>query len=253
MLVNSRILAYFGFSGTILDVMGGLYMAYDILGGQSGPLSLITRIATYSLIFGVCYGVVLGPVFGLISGIGVGVILALEFHRVSRHQRLYHSSPLYQARGFSIARGFVFGLAATLAFGFQFGILFGVFCGVGMYTLARMGMNPTHDYIAQPRIHMSRHKGVAALLRGLVIGAAGMGAAWIETMKNYSIGFGLLVGGTVGIVSMALSATGPVIEWWIDNMPERQMLMMGVGMIFLGFLLQSIQYLVIILGLHLAS
>jgi hypothetical protein len=253
MLTTSRFLAYLGLTGTILDVMGGLYMAYDILGGRNGPLSLITRIATYSLIFGVCYGAALGPVFGITSGLGLGVILALEFHRVSRHQRLYQSSPLRQAPRFSVARGLVFGAAAGAAFGLQFGALFGALCASGLYALSRMGMNPTNDYIAQPRLHISRHKLVASILRGLVVGLAGGLAAWIETANNHSFGFGLVVGGTGGVVSILLTTLSPVIEWRIDNMPERQMLMMGLGMIFCGFFLQSVQYLAVILNLRLGA
>jgi len=250
MITTSRFLAYLGLSGTILDVMGGLYMGYDILGGRNGPLSLVTRIATYSLIFSVCYGLALGPVFGIISGLGLGIILALEFHRVSYHQRLYKSSPLRQAPQFAIARGLVFGIAASVAFGLEFGTLFGVMCALGLYALSRMGMNPTHDYIAQPRLHFNRHKLLASTLRGLVVGLAGGLAAWIETQNKYSFAFGLVVGGTGGVVSIFLTALSPVIEWWIDNMPERQMLVLGLGMIFLGFALQSVQYLVVILNLH---
>lgn len=226
-------------------------MAYDILGGQNGPLALITRVATYSLIFGVCYGLVLGPVFGISAGLGLGAILAFEFHRVSRYQRLYKCSPLRQTPWFAVARGLAFGAAAGVAYGLQFGALFGVFCVLGLYGMSRMGMNPTNDYIAQARLHISRHKVSASLMRGLVTGLSGGVAAWIETANNHSVGFGLLVGGTVGLVSIILTVFSPTIEWRIDHMPERQMLMMGLTMVFSGFLLQSVQYLVVILGLHL--
>ena len=30
-------------AGTCLDVLGSLYLAYDLLGGQHGPLRLLTR------------------------------------------------------------------------------------------------------------------------------------------------------------------------------------------------------------------
>src|SRR5580658_8705422 len=166
MALSSRILAYLGFSGSILDVMGGLYLGYDLLGGRNGPLSLVTRIATYSLIFGVCYGVALGPHFGIVSGVGAGIILSLEFYRVSHYQRLYKSSPLRQTPWFAIARGLMLGVAAIFAFGFQFGALFGVFSALGLYGTSLMGMNPTNDYVAQARLHMNRHKVKASLMRG---------------------------------------------------------------------------------------
>lgn len=251
--LTTRFFAYLGFAGTILDVMGGLYLAYDLLGGRDGPLSLVTRIATYGLILGLCYGAALGPIFGIVGGLGLGVVLALEFHRVARYQHLYRSSPLQQTPWFAVARGAMLGVAAACAYGFEFGALFGALCVLGLYWLSRMGMNPSHDYIAQARLHMTRHKFVASIMRGLVIGLAGGGAAWIETANRYSTAFGLVVGGAAGLVGMILTATSPVIEWRIDNMPERQMLMMGLGMIFLGFALQSVQYLVVIVGMHLGQ
>src|SRR2546429_5139055 len=38
-------------TGICLDVLGGLYLAYDLLGGQHGPLRLLTRIVTYSIVY----------------------------------------------------------------------------------------------------------------------------------------------------------------------------------------------------------
>ena len=43
-----------------LDVLGSLYLAYDLLGGQHGPLRLLTRAVTYSIVFGIGYGIGLG-------------------------------------------------------------------------------------------------------------------------------------------------------------------------------------------------
>jgi hypothetical protein len=43
-------------TGTCLDVLGSLYLAYDLLGGQHGPLRLLTRAVTYSIVFGIGYG-----------------------------------------------------------------------------------------------------------------------------------------------------------------------------------------------------
>lgn len=245
---SPRTIAFFGFFGTIMDVMGGIYLTYDLLGGRDGPLSLLTRIATYTLIFSVCYGLILGPVFGLTSGLGLGIVLALEFHRISRYQRLHLSTPLQQTPWFSFARGLVLGIAAALAYGAEFGVIFGSLCALGMLIISWLGMTPTRDYIAQHRLHMTGHKFLAAVLRGAVIGLAGAAAAWIETANSYSVEFGVLVGGTVGLGSMVLTATSPMIEYWIDNMPERHLLLMGLAMVSVGFALQSVQYLVVILS-----
>ena len=58
--------------GTCLDVLGSRYLAYDLLGGQHGPLRLFTRAVTYSVVFGIGYGLGLGLFFGLAAGTATG-------------------------------------------------------------------------------------------------------------------------------------------------------------------------------------
>src|ERR1700686_3775937 len=71
-------------TGTCLDVLGSLYLAYDLLGGQHGPLRLITRAVTSSLVFGIGYGLGLGLFFGLTAGIATGITLSIELSRAAR-------------------------------------------------------------------------------------------------------------------------------------------------------------------------
>ena len=54
--MNHHTLAAISITGTCLDVLGSLYLAYDLLGGRYGPLRLLTRAVTYSIIFGIGYG-----------------------------------------------------------------------------------------------------------------------------------------------------------------------------------------------------
>ncbi len=79
--MDHHTLAAVSAAGTCLDVLGSLYLAYDLLGGQHGPLRLLTRAVTYSIVFGVGYGLGLGPFFGLAAGIATGITLAMEFGR----------------------------------------------------------------------------------------------------------------------------------------------------------------------------
>ncbi len=39
-------------TGVILDALGGLYLAYDLLGGKHGPLRTITKSVSYGVMFG---------------------------------------------------------------------------------------------------------------------------------------------------------------------------------------------------------
>src|ERR1700757_4211626 len=70
--------------GTSLDALGHLYLAYDLLGGQHGPLRLLTRAVTYSIVFGIGYGLGLGLFFGLAAGIATGITIAIELNRAAR-------------------------------------------------------------------------------------------------------------------------------------------------------------------------
>jgi len=82
--MDHHTVAAISITGTSLDVIGSLYLAYDLLGGQHGPLRLLTRAVTYAIVFGIGYGIGLGLIFGLAAGIATGITLAIEFSRAAR-------------------------------------------------------------------------------------------------------------------------------------------------------------------------
>src|ERR1700689_5136415 len=65
-IMDKHTLAWISIIGSSLDVLGALYLAYDLLGGEHGPLRTLTRAVTYGLLFGGGFGAALGPVFGLV-------------------------------------------------------------------------------------------------------------------------------------------------------------------------------------------
>src|SRR6266478_11227 len=83
-MIDRHALAIVSIIGGSLSVLGSLYLAYDLLGGEHGPLRTLTRGVTYGVIFGAGYGFALGPVFGLAGAVAHGSTLAWEFARVSR-------------------------------------------------------------------------------------------------------------------------------------------------------------------------
>src|SRR5579864_9259598 len=103
--MDHHTLAAVSIAGTCLDVVGSLYLAYDLLGGQHGPLRLLTRAVTYSLVFGIGYGIGLGFFFGLVSGVATGITISIELSRAARGLDHY-SLPLETL--FSAIRGFAF-------------------------------------------------------------------------------------------------------------------------------------------------
>jgi len=101
--MDHHTLAAISITGSCLDVLGSVYLAYDLLGGQHGPLRLITRAVTYSVVFGIGYGLGLGLWFGVASGFTTGITLAIEFNRAARG--LDHYSLPWEGL-FSAIRGF---------------------------------------------------------------------------------------------------------------------------------------------------
>src|ERR1700675_2599351 len=84
--IDKHTVALISIIGSFLDVLGALYLAYDLLGGDHGPLRTLTRAVTYGALFGTGYGLALGPVFGVMSGVAHGITLAWEYSRASRNE-----------------------------------------------------------------------------------------------------------------------------------------------------------------------
>jgi hypothetical protein len=83
-MISRHTLAIIGTIGNSLNVVGSLYLAYDLLGGEHGPLWTLSRGVTHGVLFGAGYGIALGSVFGLVSGAAHGIALALELSRTAR-------------------------------------------------------------------------------------------------------------------------------------------------------------------------
>src|SRR5262249_53518587 len=121
MIVDRHTVALVSIIGSSLDVLGALYLAYDLLGGEHGPLRTLTRAVTYGTLFGTGYGLALGPVFGVASGAAHGLTLAWEYVRASRNQP---KGGFWRDTAMSAIRGAGFGLGAAYLFGARFGAMF---------------------------------------------------------------------------------------------------------------------------------
>src|SRR5579871_6104438 len=143
MIVDKHTLALISIVGSSLDVMGALYLAYDLLGGEHGPLRTLTRGVTYGTLFGLGYGLALGPVFGLACGLAHGMTLAWEYSRAARHTA---PAGFWLDTAMSAIRGCGFGLGASYLFGAAFGIAFGVLSTAGQMIAYRIGIRPTVNY-----------------------------------------------------------------------------------------------------------
>jgi hypothetical protein len=226
-------------AGTSLDVLGSLYLAYDLLGGPHGPLRLLTRAVTYSIVFGLGYGIGLGLFFGLACGAATGITLAFEFNRAARGQP-HH--PLYWEAIFSSLRGLAFGAGIYRILGVQAALVFAGLVTAGQVVAYSRGLRPAIDYEASRRSRITSRQFWATVVRtiGYVATAliSSLFARHVEDVWSFSIRVGLVT----GLVTGAGVTISPYIEYYADNLPKRRLGAFGIGLIFCGFALQSLQY-----------
>lgn len=238
MTIDKHTLALISIIGSSLDVLGALYLAYDLLGGEHGPLRTLTRAVTYGALFGTGYGLALGPVFGLATGASHGITLAWEFARVSRHEP---KQGIARDAAMSAIRGCGFALGAAYSYGWAFGILFGVLSTAGQVVAYRLGIRPTVDYKPATRPRFTKFQLLAAANRTVWYAAAGY-LCGLVAHGEHPIAVGLKAGLAIGVVTAVAGAFTPFVEWTADHVPEKRMGVYGVGLILIGFTLQSLQY-----------
>jgi hypothetical protein len=243
-MIDKHTLALAGIAGSFLDVIGTLYLAYDLLGGEHGPLRTLTRGVTYGVLFGAAYWLGFGPAFGLASGVAHGITLAWEFARASRHEPepgFWHDTATSAIRG----AGFGWGVAAL--YGLTFGVTFGALSTVGQVVAYRAGVRPTIDYKPAARPRLTWRQFLSSVNR-----AAGYAAAWylsaLVAHQSPAVAVSVKAGLVIGAVTAIVIACTSFIEWGADRVPEKAMGVFGVGLILAGFALQSIQYWVALLG-----
>ena len=245
MTLDKHTIALISIVGSSLDVLGALYLAYDLLGGEHGPLRTLTRAVTYGTLFGTGYGIALGPVFGLTSGMTHGITLAWEFSRASRH---LPKPGFWLDTAMSAIRGCGFGLGASYLFGAPFGITFGVLSTVGQAIAYRIGIRPTVDYRPAVRPRVTLFQSLAAANRAVGYGVTGYLSSLVAQQRDHAIAVGLRAGLALGLVTAIVGSCTPFIEWTADHLPEKRMGVFGVGLILIGFTLQSAQYWVVVLN-----
>jgi hypothetical protein len=244
MTIDKHTLALISIVGSSLDVLGALYLAYDLLGGEHGPLRTLTRAVTYGAFFGIGYGLFLGPVFGLMSGIAHGITLAWEYSRASKGQP---QSGFWVDTGMSAIRGCGFALGASYLFGPAFGLTFGALSTAGQAIAYRFGIRPTVDYKPANRPRVTRFQILAALNRTAGYAVTGYVSCLIAQQREHAIAVGLRTGLALGVVTAIIGSCTPLIEWEADHVPQKRMGVIGIGLILIGFSLQSVQYWVALL------
>jgi hypothetical protein len=232
-------LALISIAGSCLDLLGALYLAYDLLGGEHGPLRALSRGVTYGAIFTIAYWIPLGPVFGTAIGLTTGITLAWEFSQASRGKLL---AGFWRDTAASAIRGCGYAIGVAAYFGIESGLIFGAVSTlfqVGAYSL---GVRPTMNYAPAPHFRFSWFQVLAVFNRTVGYGFTAWLCAQLAHQPQRALDFALRVGLTLGFVTFISTSSTPVIEWAADRVPEKRMGAFGVVLMVSGFLLQSVQY-----------
>ncbi len=238
-MIDKHTIALISIIGCSLDLLGTLYLAYDLLGGEHGPLRTLTRAITYGVLFGIGYGLGLGAVFGLAAGVTAGITLGWEFSRAAKHRP---KPGFWYDVAMSVIRAAGYGLGVAYLYGARFGISFGILSTLGQVFAYRIGIRPTIDYQPVARPRLTKAIALSAITRTIGYLVAGYLSALAAGQGANSLSIALRVGLTIGLVVAVLSAFTSFIEWGSDHVPQKAMGVFGVGLILAGFLLQSFQY-----------
>ena len=239
MTIDKHTIALISIVGNSLDVLGALYLAYDLLGGEHGPLRTLTRAVTYGLLFGAGYGFALGPVFGLASGVAHGITLAWEYSLASKHAP---KPGFWHDVAMSAIRAGGFGLGAAYLYGGAFGAMFGALSTVGQVLAYQVGIRPTLAYQPAARPRLTKYQLLAAMNRTAGYTVAGYISALTAHQSTNALSVGMKAGLVIGVVTAIASPFTPLIEWMADHVPEKSMGVFGVRLLLIGFALQSVQY-----------
>lgn len=246
--MDHHTLAAISIAGTCLDLLGSLYLAYDLLGGQHGPLRLLTRAVTYCVVFGVGYGLGLGVFFGLVAGVATGITVSIELNRASRG--LEHFSLRWEAL-FAAIRGVAFGAGLYRMLGLEYAVVFAVLITVGQVFAYSRGMRPAIDYSASRRPRLTRRQFQGTVTRTVGYLATALVCSLITHREQHAWSFALRVGVVTGLVTGIGVTINPYIEYYADNLPEKRLGAFGVALILCGFGLQSLQYWLALLDVRL--
>jgi hypothetical protein len=238
LLSRPQLIPLLSLTGLVLDALGGLYLAYDLLGGKRGPLRLLSRFLTYSAIFGLGYGATLGLWFGLAGALVSGPSIEIQILR--RAQGIDPSRTEWALT--ALMRGLSFGIAGWLTVGHHFGIAFGILTALTMNVAYEFGFGTsTYRVYQKPQLH--RRLLVPGVVRGALIGLAGAFSGAL-TGRSEALLYGVQIGIVVGILNSTVTIMSPAVEWWADNLPDRVLGGYGAVLVLIGSALQTVQYII---------
>lgn len=218
------------------DVMGGLYLAYDLLGGENGPLARLTKCVNYTLLMTLLLLTTMGLKFALIVGVAFGTAMGLHMDRVGRG--------IPDTNLFYAANGLLTGVAITCAFLLYtspaLAIVMGLFVFALSIVLPKCSVSPATIYQSAKRPQLNWKTLMLAVVVATIAFGSGLLSVSITHGDARSIHFVLKFALTFGAAVLAVTTLSPLIEWYSDNLPPKSFGTGGVILFICGFVIQAI-------------
>jgi hypothetical protein len=287
--IDQRAFAAFLLAGQSISLIGGLYLAYDLFGGPKGPLRRLTAVFTYILLplivslagylalylvittyspdvaSSIGHNTLLGGLLGL--GLGIGFGAGLGYALNAHHQFRYK----YRTRWQRVRNGALVGLEIGI-FGCGFYVLaafaaqrhppflnalleaaaYSIVNGFIATTLIARLLVRRLPKAEEGRIpNLDKEGAIVGLLAGYILGLVNGVGYWVAYHPGLVSGVlnalaGAVVGGIGGGMFLGYIQH---IEWRVANLPERRLGLFGSFLIFVGFAMESTQYLVPLLNI----
>ncbi|HEX9036634.1 MAG TPA: hypothetical protein VF808_06535 [Ktedonobacterales bacterium] len=288
MIITHRELAIFLLFGQFLDLLGGLYVATDILGGKQGVLRRLTELFTYIVpttivtlfgylsIFLALYATepklvaafgrdtaLAGSVgLGVGAGIGYGLGFALNIryrnHYVARSIRrrvIYAVLVGIESGGFGCLLYGCIRLAPSFSFTIASAFLLAAalnFIGGYLFSafVARLLIRRIKDPDPTRRPDIQSIDVIVGMICGLVIGlVVGLGSFFIFEPDPVSAIFSGLTGSILSSLGLGVFVAGaPIIAWRVNLITSKRFAYAGIILILVAFAIQSAQYVVVLLN-----
>ena len=143
---------------------------------------------------------------------------------------------------FSAIRGLAFGAGLYRILGLEYAIAFGTLITIGQILAYSRGMRPAIDYAASRRPRLTRRQFWGTVVRTVGYIATALVCSALVHRYDHAWSFAIRVGLVTGLVTGIGVTVNPYIEYYADNLPARRLGAFGIGLIFCGFALQSLQY-----------
>ena len=243
--MTDQLSAQISLLGMLLDAAGGLFLAYDLLGGEKGPLSTFTRMFTYSVLSVLFYGLAMGLRFGLIVGVSIGSCLGLHLERLGKDKK----DTLPFLFGISLVRACGLGSAVYLDGHPIVATVAAVVVFAASMLLPYFHLGPAmliEKNSKKPSLN--KQKVGFAVLLGVIVACTDLICVQFAGLSKEDLSHMVRLSSTVIMATLIVSTISPTIEWYADNVEPKVLGYLGTILFIVGFMLQAFPSLITVLS-----